>query len=577
MESDRSNHRRHQTTHSIPLQDLSRPPEPANVHLEEPNHRRTLSDRGRRFFNRSGTGRHSALHHGSYKPLVDPTAAAKSGRPSLSWTPTIRESDGTDHDIDEPEIGELSPLADRGGFQVAMGFAGLTVDDNQAHREAFANTSLQASGRLRTWLEHNDSDYSLPDVDSEETQNDSPPIGSDTDPLTNTRHLQPMGATVPSTPPGQIHDRLAPSSAPFGMSASASPDSRLGDDLAAAEAGTRTTGRGRSRSGSAMLSLSPSAAESPLHRAGTIVRKMSQRVVNLSNEPEIIEADIRRSHSQRATEMNTTHAASDASDYAHDGGRSPVGKFTAEATESQILPDLDWKLHGNPLRGKSLGLFSAQNKVRTRLCDLLVHPLTEPFILVLILIQTVLLAVESAPSVFNDPRSNSWGTTRIDYALLALFVIYSIEILMRVIVSGFVVNPVEYSTINRQIGFRKALIAKSRTLFALHRHASSLNVHGPQEQSHPSIIRTLTGNPAQMRTSNDMRQKQRIRLAHRAFLRHSFNRVDFLAVLSYWISFGLAVAGIEAQDHIYVFRMMSCLRILRLLSLTSGTTVSVPR
>lgn len=579
MDSDGSNHRTYQTARSIPLQDLSCPPAPANVHLEEPNHRRTLSDRGRRLFSRSGSGRHSAIHHGSYKPLADPTAAARPGRPSLSWTPTIRESGGIDHEIEEPEIGELSPLADRGGLQVALGFAGLTVDKNYAYKEAVASTSMPASGRLTTWLEHNGSDYSLPDTDYEETRNDSPPIDSDTAPLTYQTHLQPMDARVPSTPPGQRHDRVASFTARFGISASPSPDSRLGDDLAAAEAGTRTPGTGRSRSGSgsAIHSLSPSAAESPLQRAGTIVRKMSQRVVNLSNEPEIVEGDIRRSHSQKPLDINTSHADLGASDCANDGGRSPTEEYSAEATEVQVLPDFDWKREVNPLRGKSLGIFSAQNKIRTRLCDLLVHPLTEPFILVLILIQTVLLAVESAPSVFNNPRSNSWGTTRIDYALLGLFVIYTIEILVRVTVSGFMLNPVEYSTINRQIGFRKAVIEKSRTLFALHRHTSSLNLHGSWEQAHPSIIRALTVNPAQIGISDDIRQKQRVRLAHRAFLRHSFNRVDFLAVFSYWISFGMAVAGIESQQHIYVFRMMSCLRILRLLSLTSGTTVSVPR
>ncbi len=43
----------------------------------------------------------------------------------------------------------------------------------------------------------------------------------------------------------------------------------------------------------------------------------------------------------------------------------------------------------------------------------------------LILFQTVLLAVDSASNVYNDPRSKSWGTSWIDYALLSLFIIYS--------------------------------------------------------------------------------------------------------------------------------------------------------
>ena len=50
---------------------------------------------------------------------------------------------------------------------------------------------------------------------------------------------------------------------------------------------------------------------------------------------------------------------------------------------------------------------------------------TEPLILSLILVQTILLTVDSAPSVYNDPRAKSWGTSPIDYALLALFSIYT--------------------------------------------------------------------------------------------------------------------------------------------------------
>lgn len=73
--------------------------------------------------------------------------------------------------------------------------------------------------------------------------------------------------------------------------------------------------------------------------------------------------------------------------------------------------------------------------------------------------------------------------------------------------------------------------------------------------------------------ADDPLQKRRIRLAHRAFLRHSFNRLDFVAVVAYWVSFALALGGAENEHRLYVFRMLSCLRILRLLALTSGTSV----
>lgn len=51
--------------------------------------------------------------------------------------------------------------------------------------------------------------------------------------------------------------------------------------------------------------------------------------------------------------------------------------------------------------------------------------ITEPCILILIVCQTILLAVDSASNVYDDPRSKSWGTSWIDYALLGLFIIYT--------------------------------------------------------------------------------------------------------------------------------------------------------
>lgn len=50
---------------------------------------------------------------------------------------------------------------------------------------------------------------------------------------------------------------------------------------------------------------------------------------------------------------------------------------------------------------------------------------TEPVLLVFIVTQTVLLAIDSARDVYQDPRSKRWGTSWIDYGLLVLFMIYT--------------------------------------------------------------------------------------------------------------------------------------------------------
>ncbi|KAI5956123.1 hypothetical protein CANMA_004570 [Candida margitis] len=57
----------------------------------------------------------------------------------------------------------------------------------------------------------------------------------------------------------------------------------------------------------------------------------------------------------------------------------------------------------------------------------------------------------------------------------------------------------------------------------------------------------------------------------RAFLRKSWQRLDFISSLCFWISLLLSINRYDAKHHIMLFRALSCLRILRLCNLTSGT------
>ncbi|CED84829.1 high-affinity cell membrane calcium channel [Phaffia rhodozyma] len=59
----------------------------------------------------------------------------------------------------------------------------------------------------------------------------------------------------------------------------------------------------------------------------------------------------------------------------------------------------------------------------------------------------------------------------------------------------------------------------------------------------------------------------------RPYLRHSWHRIDLLAIISFWIMFGLSASGKEAQPtlHLFIFRALSVLRTGRLLVITRGT------
>jgi hypothetical protein len=466
---------------------------------------------------------------------------------------------------------------DAAEFQAAIGgFAGLSF-------QSPAPTEPTASG----WTHNNASVTSLvtlpeggPLTENSGDYFGAPSSSSDRTPLTDPHHLQPMaGSSVPTTPPTPSQSSRT-RSVRF-SNVPITPTSRLGDDLAQAEAGLG--GGSIRRSGSLRRSLSPSAAGSTLQRAGTIVRNMSTRIVNLSNEQDVVDRTIRRKPSRSGDRPESTQSSS-AGDVSvvdggvdEDGGRVEKIPSVEEMETISRRPSRTTK-DANPLKGKSLGIFSPDNKLRMRLCDLLVHPFTEPAIFILIVFQAILLSIDSSRKiVYDDNRQLKWGATWIDYVLIVLFGIYTAEIVVRSIVSGFLINPVEYSTINRQVGLARAILYKTQDVFgstAQNRPGHTGTNETIFDPHQPSVMRSFTTNlQDNAEAKGGSRERQRIRLAHRAYLRHSFNRVDFIAVVAYWISFVLSVFQLESNKHLFVFRMLSCLRILRLLYLTSGTTV----
>ncbi|PKS07867.1 hypothetical protein jhhlp_006475 [Lomentospora prolificans] len=323
-----------------------------------------------------------------------------------------------------------------------------------------------------------------------------------------------------------------------------------------------------------------SSTSGALSRAGSIVRAMSQRVVNISGEAENLDRrpSVRRSSSQRDPGRRLTHHLSVGANMdttypsqlpaAPHSEKRPPPDFAFDELRYPQPSAVDMM---NPLRGKSLGIFAPNNAIRKGLCELLVHAWTEPVILVLIVLQTVLLAIEAAPNVFEpgNGRPDRWGTTKIDWAMLGLFIIFTLEIIARIIVSGFILNAAEYSTIDRKLGIKAAIADQYRVIFQPQRHKSVKGSRHTRLEPAP-VSRSFTFAQRQTKTIEDQRRWQ---LARRAFLRHGFNRLDFVAVVAFWISFVLGISGLEKRHHIYVFKMLSCLRIIRLLALTNGTAI----
>ena len=577
MASDHFNRRNSSAPQSIPLQDLSRPPDPGEADNHGSIHRGSVS---RRIFSgRVNTPR-------QYERVSDDSPTA-TDRNTLDL-PHVTTPRNAHQPPSIYENGEMSPLT-QSAFQGALGSVGLVGLSLEAPAPPRPPLSSGPSGRGRsrsilgiiTEAGGGDLTPSTPPTMllNDEGEGYFTPADNDRTPLTDQRFLEPISGAFESTPSAQRHDRLSMQSVRFNEGAL--PGSRLGDDLHYLENGSRATNR-LSRSSvrsAASTYLSPSTAASPLSRAGTIVRKMSQRVVNLSNEPEIIEQSIRRQASLNQATLEGPPSFPAIYEYAHDEPiltPSPIEKVAPLISAGK--PQHKWQQPENPLKGKTLCLFPPDNWFRLQLCEMLVHPATEPFILLLIFIQTILLAIENAKPLQQGERKGAWTNSKMNFAFLLLFVIYTLEIVARTIVSGFIKNATEYSSLDKGVSSKSALIRKFRNLFAPQRELSTPKSTTPAkvDPEHPSIIRSFTGMQPQSDQPGHSRQQQRVRLARRAFMRHSFNRLDFLAVISYWISFGFSLSQMDSHQHVWVFEMLSCLRILRLLNLTMGTSVGTP-
>ena len=582
MASNRNSPKNPSTHQSIPLQDLSRPPDPEHSDPERSRPRKQSTGRARALLGNRRSF-HGSVNTTNRYERIDEGSPPGVGRNTLDaahvTTPRNAHQPSSSY-----EDGELSPvnLEEQAAFQAAvgsMGLMGLSFEAPGPSRPSLrASTSAPGRADLGVISESEGISAFTPRNEQpvRQTEDYFPPSENDRTPLTNERYLQPISGAQASTSSGQSHDRRSLHSTRM------SPGARLGDDLPNVEAGSQTSGQryhdrmSSYSTRSITRSLSTSTAATPLSTAGTMLRKMSQRVVNLSNEPEIVEQSIRRQASSKHARLEAPPSFPAMIDYAHDEPTRTPGSTEKGAPLLSVNNVYESKQQQlNPLKGNTLGIFGPENPVRLLLCEMLVHPLTEPIILILIVIQTLLLAIQAAPALPSGGRGKAWQVTSwIDWFLLFLFILYTLEIIARTIVSGFIRNAYEYSTLDSSNGLRAGFVDKARSFFAPQRQQSTRNMASPAGPQ-PSILRSFTSMQTQHDQIGHSRQQQRVRLARRAFLRHSFDRLDFLAVVSFWISFFLAVSGAESSRHIYLFRMLSCLRILRLLSLTNGTSVSV--
>ena len=213
-------------------------------------------------------------------------------------------------------------------------------------------------------------------------------VGPDEDddaPLTASSNMQPMaGSSLKPEGGAFLSPQFTPSfGGPF---SSGSSRGRLGDDLNIVE-----QGMGRSGSISRQKSLSPASAGTFGRRLSTAVGMMSQRVVNLGNDPTAVEQTLRRKSSTKDHDLPPP--PSPYLTVPQDQTDIPLDDVTFEKPEPpsqkhhlhrpEHIPHHPHRPHQehlwrqeqmNPLKGVSLRIFGPDNWLRVRLCSVLVHP-----------------------------------------------------------------------------------------------------------------------------------------------------------------------------------------------------------
>ncbi|KAH9916480.1 Ion transport protein-domain-containing protein [Fomitopsis serialis] len=121
-------------------------------------------------------------------------------------------------------------------------------------------------------------------------------------------------------------------------------------------------------------------------------------------------------------------------------------------------------------------------------------------------------------------------------------------------------------TTNSRTAILEPAVTKAQEVHAHMRNPSQPTVFSTALRSDNPDVLAL---PFRLSVANARQQTQR----NVPYLRHSWTRIDFVAIVGFWVSFALATAGVEQGEyHIGIFRALSVLRTARLLAITSGTT-----
>ncbi|CAI5758731.1 unnamed protein product [Candida verbasci] len=261
------------------------------------------------------------------------------------------------------------------------------------------------------------------------------------------------------------------------------------------------------------------------------------------------------------------------------------------------------------LFGNSLRIFSPKSKIRQYCYKLLDSNFNDIFFLIVLILQVALLSYRQ----WNPSKLNGYfytGYNWADYLLVIINIVYTIEIFAKMIAYGFyddrimfqdlgiaypenelkkqyfslsnIIKIFEYFGIKNfwkkedpiysdqnssdEVDIKEINLNESVDNLLGKKYSEPIKSHHYSKSNIKPIGKTNTFFKPQIQKTFDTLKLKR------AFMRHSWHRIDFISMVCFWISLLLSINHYDANHHIMLFRSLSCLRILRLCNLTTGTT-----
>ncbi|KAG7696870.1 hypothetical protein KL950_001797 [Ogataea haglerorum] len=208
------------------------------------------------------------------------------------------------------------------------------------------------------------------------------------------------------------------------------------------------------------------------------------------------------------------------------------------------------------LYGKSLGIFGPNSNFRIRCLQIACKPICDQVIASLLIMQTILLTIQQWYVEAGYVHNGGW--TWVDYILHFHYMVYTAEIVVKSVAFGFFDDSQMFKEL--KLEQKESLLRKY-----LRTAREKLRLTDPkaedQDYAQSRPLRTVTvhgtGSESVKRT--------------RAFLRSDWHKVDFVSVVSFWISMFLSINKLDITHQCMIFRSLMCLKILRLLNITHGT------